>query len=196
MKDDRERMEKGAVPKATAWLWFKQVIDCRVHYLRRLSSCLLLFISLFLTACGFQLRGEQTLPFSALNVAGNPGYATLIQLKEAVSKVPHTRLAKGMGDADGTLIITAETRDKIITALSAAGRVREYELRLRVGFRLNDKAGTPLIPPTEIMLFRLLPYDETQVLSKGEEEVLLYRDMQNDIVSQIMRRVAAAKPKT
>ena len=36
-------------------------------------------------------------------------------------------------------------------------------------------------------------YIDAQILSKGEEEALLYNDMQNDIVQQILRRVAAAK---
>jgi LPS-assembly lipoprotein len=32
------------------------------------------------------------------------------------------------------------------------------------------------------------------VLAKEQEEVLLWRDMQNDMVQQIMRRLAAVKP--
>jgi LPS-assembly lipoprotein len=155
----------------------------------------LLLLPFAILGCGFQLRGEQTLPFSNLSIAGNPAYVTASQLKQALTKVPQTHLVESTAEADATLYVLDESRDKIITALSAAGRVREYELRLRVRFRLSDKKGNELIPPTEIMLFRLLPYDESQVLSKGEEETLLYRDMQTDVVSQIMRRIAAAKPR-
>ena len=34
---------------------------------------------------------------------------------------------------------------------------------------------------------------DEQVLAKEYEEVLLYRDMQNDMVQQLMRRLTAAK---
>jgi hypothetical protein len=38
-----------------------------------------------------------------------------------------------------------------------------------------------------------MAFDETQVLAKESEEALLYRDMQADLVQQIMRRLAAVK---
>ena len=149
-----------------------------------------------LVACGFQLRGEQTLPFSAVFVDGNAAYPSVVQLRKSVASVPRTRLVNSLAEADAELKILSESRERVISALSAAGRVREYELRLRINYLVMDKQGNELIPPSEIQLFRLVPYDETQVLSKGEEEALLYRDMQNDAVAQIMRRLAAAKPRT
>ena len=39
-----------------------------------------------------------------------------------------------------------------------------------------------------------MAFNETQVLAKESEEALLYRDMQADLVQQIMRRLAAIKP--
>ena len=158
-------------------------------------SSFFLFLALLftITGCGFHLRGAETLPFASLAVIGDS--VTAAQLKQSVSKVSGTRLAPKIGEADAGLYVISESRDKIISALSAAGKVREYELRLRVFFRLTDKKGEEIIPSSEIMLFRLLPYDDQQILSKGEEEAMLYRDMQDDIVAQIMRRVAAAKPK-
>jgi len=49
------------------------------------------------------------------------------------------------------------------------------------------------MPSNEIFLRRELAFDDTQLLAKQQEEVLLYRDMQNDLVQQLMRRLAAAK---
>jgi LPS-assembly lipoprotein len=155
-----------------------------------------ILLPVILVSCGFQLRGEQTLPFSKLAITGSSSYVTVAQLHQSVALAPTTRVVSSPGEADATLYILSENRDRVITALNATGRVREYELRLRVTFRLVDKSGRDLIPASEIMLFRLLPYDESQVLSKGEEEALLYRDMHTDIAAQIMRRLAAAKPIT
>ncbi|MES2353317.1 MAG: LPS assembly lipoprotein LptE [Pseudomonadota bacterium] len=158
------------------------------------TSFLCLLLAFVVVGCGFQLRGQQTLPFSSIAILGSPTYVTIAQLNQTVATISSTQIVNNLADADAALYVMSENREKVISALSAAGRVREYELRLRVAFQLIDKKGEELIRPTEIMLFRLLPYDESQVLSKGEEEALLYRDMQSDIAAQIMRRVAAAKP--
>ena len=50
-----------------------------------------------------------------------------------------------------------------------------------------------MIPPTAITLRRVITYDENQELAKQAEEVLLYRDMQSDLVQQILRRLAASR---
>src|SRR6266853_1646468 len=40
----------------------------------------------------------------------------------------------------------------------------------------------------------ILSFSAAEVLAKETEEALLYRDMQRDMVQQIMRRLVAAKP--
>jgi len=50
-----------------------------------------------------------------------------------------------------------------------------------------------LIAPTEIVQQRDISFNESAVLAKEAEEALLYRDMQTDIVQQLLRRLAAVK---
>jgi LPS-assembly lipoprotein len=45
----------------------------------------------------------------------------------------------------------------------------------------------------EITLNRDISYNETGALSKESEEGLLYRDMENDLVLQVQRRLAAIR---
>ena len=71
--------------------------------------------------------------------------------------------------------------------------MRELQLRSRLSFRLRSVAGKELIPATEILLSRDMSYNETNALAKEQEEALLYRAMQSDIVAQIMRRLAAVQ---
>src|SRR5262245_604621 len=86
------------------------------------SSFFLSLALLFAIAgCGFHLLGEERLPFASLAVVGNS--VTANQLKQSVSKVSGTRLAPSIGQADAGLYVLSENRDKIISALSAAGRV-------------------------------------------------------------------------
>ena len=99
-------------------------------------------------------------------------------------------------DAKAILGLTNELREKVILSFSTSGLVREYQLRYRVGFRLFDIKGRNYLPPSEIQLTRDVSFNEGQVLAKEAEDTLLYRDMQTDMVQQIIRRVVAARVPT
>jgi LPS-assembly lipoprotein len=72
--------------------------------------------------------------------------------------------------------------------------VREYLLRYRITYRLTDnKSAQEYVGASEIVLQRDLSYNDAEALAKEAEEALLYRDMQNDAVQQLVRRLQAAK---
>ena len=71
--------------------------------------------------------------------------------------------------------------------------VREYRLTQRFTFRLRDAGGQELIAPSQLVLTRDLTYNEANTLAKDYEEQQLYRDMQRDIVQQLIRRLASVK---
>src|SRR6266581_2361260 len=146
-----------------------------------------------LASCGFHLRGQAQLPFDTLYIPGtNP---LVVELKRNVAAASKARLVDAPGDAQAVLGFTQELREKVILSFNAAGRVSEYQLRYRVGFRVTDsKGGQVYLPTSEILLLRDMAYSDAQVLAKETEEALLYRDMQRDMVQQIMRRLVAAKP--
>jgi LPS-assembly lipoprotein len=87
----------------------------------------------------------------------------------------------------------SEMREKHILSLGGQGRVREYQLRFRVGYKLTDGKAATFIAPTEILLKREISFNDSEVLAKEAEEALLYRDMQTDAVQQLLRRLQAAK---
>ncbi|MBU1689622.1 MAG: hypothetical protein KJ958_02780 [Gammaproteobacteria bacterium] len=150
-------------------------------------------LTLLLAACGFQLRGVATLPFESLYVDGSGNPALAAEIGRAIRSGTQTRLTEKADDAQAVLQMQGTAREKRILALSGAGRVREYELIYRVGFRLLDKKGRDLISTQPIELRRAMLYDDAQVLAKEQEEALLYRDMQNDMLGQLIRRLASAK---
>ncbi len=53
---------------------------------------------------------------------------------------------------------------------------------------MRDSKNLELLSPTQITLKRDISYNEQFVLAKESEEALLYRDMQSDLVQQILRR--------
>lgn len=148
--------------------------------------------ALLVASCGFHLRGQQALPFDSLYVpAGSP--LSLELKRNLTAQAKSTKLVDDPKEAQAVLSFTSETREKVILSFDTTGRVREYQLRYTVGFRLADAKGLVYIPTNEVRLTRDISFNDAQVLAKEAEEAQLYRDMQSDMVQQILRRIAAAK---
>jgi len=149
-------------------------------------------LCLTLAACGFHLRGQAALPFESLYVTpANSEFAN--QLKRAVNSGSATKIVDAARDAQATLSILSEQRERVILSLSAAGRIQELSLYYRVSFAVADNKGKPYLPPNQIVLRRDLTYNDTDVIAKEQEEALLYKDMENDAVQQVIRRLQAAR---
>jgi LPS-assembly lipoprotein len=158
----------------------------------RPSSFVLLAAAL-LAGCGFQLRGTAALPFNSMYVQAASTSVFAIQLKRAVVSGSGARITERPEQAEVILQILSELQEKQILSLSGGGRVSEYQLRYRVSFRLTDSKNREHIPMSEIVLRRDYTYNDSQVLATESEEALLYRDMRTDAVSQLVRRLQAAK---
>jgi len=144
-----------------------------------------------LSGCGFQLRGQASLPFDTLYVPGSS--PLVVELKRNLVAGTHSRLTNSERDAQAILSFSHEVREKVVLSYTTAGLVREFQLRYRVGFRLYDQTGRNYMPPNDIQLTRDVSFNEGQVLAKESEEALLYADMQSDMVQQIIRRLVAAR---
>lgn len=151
--------------------------------------------ALLLSSCGFHLRGPVTLPFDTIYVQAAPTSFFATRLKRTLSASSHARIVDDPKEAEVTLHVIHEQQEKQILALSGGGRVREYELRYRVSYRLTGPKNKEYTPTSEIVLRQDVTYNDEAVLSKESEEALLYRDMQSDAVQQLMRRLQAAKIK-
>ena len=144
--------------------------------------------------CGFQLRGAYSLPYDSIYVSGADYSVVIAGLKRAIRASGSARLADTAADAQATFLPTAEAKTPIVLSYSSSGRVREKRLRYLYGYRVVDSKGRDLVLPGQVELSRDLTYADSDVLAKTQEEDLLWRDMETDLVQQLMRRLAAAKP--
>ena len=161
---------------------------------RVLRNAFLISLVGVLGACGFQLRGSYALPYESIYIAGADYSLIVAGLKRAIRASGSTRLADSTQDAQATFLPTNELREPVILSLSSSGRVREKRLRYIYSYRIIDQKGRDLVLPGTVQLNRDLTYADSDALAKTQEEDLLWRDMENDLVQQLMRRLAAAKP--
>ena len=162
-----------------------------------LRALLALLIAAILAGCGFQLRGAQSggLPYKSLYIALPETADVRVWLERYVRATGGTEILSEGKLAEATFQQLDDTRQKTILSVNTKGRVREYRLQLSYRFRIVNARGQEVLAPNEINLSRDITYDDSNVLAKDLEEGLLWRDMNNDLVNQIMRRLSIVKPK-
>ena len=185
--------------------------------MRAVKPFVMLLLVGLLAGCGFKLRGSAELPgyklpFATIALSLAPTSEFYAQLKRTIeASSPGTRVVD-VKEAEAILTVLGDTSQKVILSLSGAGRAREYQLLRTFTFKVhaNVAAATPAerarytdapaspaaieyIAPSTIVIRRDITFSDDLVLSKESEEALLQRDMQNDLVQQLMRRLAAAK---
>jgi LPS-assembly lipoprotein len=142
--------------------------------------------------CGFKLRAPPQMPFRRIALTGFPPRSPLAEaLRQSLS--PAVEVLETGAQAEVVLVALQDAREKSVVATTAAVQVREVQLRSRLNFRIEAPGGRVLLPPTQLLLSRDMSYNETQALAKEEEEAQLYREMQADLVAQVLRRLSALK---
>lgn len=162
----------------------------RRFYLTLLATSMTLGI----TGCGFALRKAPNFAFKSLFSPFAESSTLGTELKRSLEfggKVRVISDVRQIDQAEVILDVLQDQREKTVVSLNASGQVREFQLRIRFRFKLRSAKGIDLIPTTEILQKRDISFNESAVLAKESEEGLLYREMQSDIIQQVMRRLAA-----
>jgi LPS-assembly lipoprotein len=160
------------------------------------TSFVLVLLALTLSACGFQLRGsngQYRMPFQSIYIAFPENSPMGVELRRNLRGADGVTVVTDPAKAEAKLDVLSETRGKSILSLSSQGRVREYLLTYTLVFRVRDAKDAEMLGATQISLKRSVIFNESQVLAQENEEAVLYRDMQSDLVQQILRRLAAIK---
>jgi LPS-assembly lipoprotein len=149
-----------------------------------------------LSGCGFQLRGTPALPFRRIALTG---FAPRSPMAEALRRalgpgVEVMDATSGASRPEVVLAATTDGREKSATVSTVAGQVREFQLRVRLAFRVLGADGRERLGPAELVLVRDLSYSETLALAKAQEEAQMFREMEADIAQQVLRRLSAVQP--
>ena len=159
-----------------------------------LRSALAPLSAVVLASCGFALRSSQKFPFKSMYTGPITASPLLIELSRQVAGTGGVEVIidqRQVERADVIFELLQEQREKVVAGRTSSGSVREFLLRTNLRFRLRTREGKELIPETLLVATTDISYNETLALSKDQEEQMLYRNMGNDLVGQIVRRMAA-----
>jgi LPS-assembly lipoprotein len=157
------------------------------------SALMALAATSVLTGCGFKMRGSFNYAFKTL-LSGFVDSSTLgNEFKRVLVADGAVLVVSDPEKAQVVLDVISEQREKVVVGTTSSGQVREFQLRIRLKFKLRTPGGKDIIPETELLVQRDISYNESAALAKEAEEGLLYRDMQTDMVQQVLRRLSAIK---
>jgi len=145
-----------------------------------------------LSACGFQLRGSYNLPWETLHINLAENSELYFQIKRGIEAGSLTKVVADAKEAQASLVILRNEQYKSILSLSAKGLVREFQLTRTFTYRVLDANGKELLPQSQIILQRDMTFDDERIFAKEAEETMIWREMQQDLVQQLLRRLAAS----
>lgn len=159
----------------------------------RVLLCITLIASSLagLVGCGFHLRGTSDVSFSSIFIQGNT-----LTISKNLTKSLSTNGVKVLNSAEGAellLEMVGEEHEKRILSLAGTGTVNEFELYYRVHYR-SKLAGAELWSQVQTVEARRdFTYSDANLLAKQGEEKRLNENIQQDVISNLTRRLSALK---
>jgi LPS-assembly lipoprotein len=147
---------------------------------------------LALAACGFELKRAAALQFDSIALTGFAPRSPLAQeLRTALER--SITVKESPAQAQVVFQALSDERIRRAVAFTASGQVRDIQLRMVLRYRAQTPAERELIPDSRIELIREMTFIESKALGKEQEEQDLYREMQSDIVLQLVLRLSTIR---
>ncbi len=154
---------------------------------------LIIVIALSLvSSCGYRLAGKADLDpvFESTHVSYQGRGHAMAKLLEKQFEANKYQLVSAE-QASALIEVLYETTDREILSVDEDGKVREYELILRVGIDVKDSEGKKLVHNQEVRLTRDFLFDINDVLGKGNEQREIYQEMRADAARLVLYRLQA-----
>ena len=145
-----------------------------------------------LSACGWRLQGTSKLPelMSVTYVDTDDRHTEFNRALRERLRASGARLAANRGEATATVRILREESGQRVLSVSALNKPEEFEVFYAIEYAVSGRDGE-LIAPQKLELTRDYSYDETAVLAKQREQVILREALARDLAGLVLRRLAS-----
>ncbi|MDP3560052.1 MAG: hypothetical protein Q8R79_06885 [Legionellaceae bacterium] len=151
---------------------------------------------MLLSACGFHLRGDISLPPSLQPLAliveqsHNP---LLLQAAQQLLDTQHIRTAD-KEHARFWLVLENEGFNEQVAHISASTTPRQYNLQYSLQYSLIDTRGKPIIPVQTIHLTQSITVNNDRLLGSNFETLTIANEMREKALYQILEHIHMKGP--
>ena len=151
-------------------------------------------LPLFLSACGFHLRGTVLLPVEMAQTYVEAGkYPDLARALRDQLQGSNVTLVSSVSVATAVIRLQSESRSRRILSVDSNGQANAYELVYQVSFDLVDMHGESLLPTQSLSRSRDLNLSGDNLLGKSREEQQIYDTLLLNMASAILQRIQYAR---
>ncbi|MGZ5055415.1 MAG: LPS-assembly lipoprotein LptE [Methylobacter sp.] len=152
------------------------------------KKAVIFVMALFLSACGYHLRGALELPANMKNVYVEGGSSSLLEQFKQVMKSSSAQLASSRKDAGIVVKIANEQFNRRVLSLSSRGKSNEFELEYRLDYEFADAKDAVLMPRQSVDVRREYYNDQQFMIAKDQEEAVIRNEMYQQAVQTIVNR--------
>jgi LPS-assembly lipoprotein len=149
---------------------------------------------LFLTGCGFHLRGADTFPpsMAVTYIATQDRYTPFYQQLKRTLRQGGVQVTQDPERAGAVLRILDDETGQRVLSVSARNTPNEYDVYYIIRYSL-EVGGSQALEPQELSLNRDYTYDETLVLGKSAESDVIRQALADDLVGLVTRRLSSVR---
>ena len=151
---------------------------------RLIVACVL---SVLITGCGFQLRGQTTHALAIHQLQLSPAQPESATYQSILQYLKNQGLSVNADEQAPTLSILSQGIKDHVLAYGPQGQVRRERLTYHFTFEVTDTMGEVIVPRTTLKTDRDRVLNPDQSLADDHERQLLEREMRYDILGQMMQ---------
>mgnify|MGYP000140750892 CR=1 FL=1 len=162
---------------------------------RTLTNGFIGVLLLTLASCGFQLRGSATLPDSlktmyvqGINLQQDLG----LDLKRGLTR-NDVHVLESYQEGSAVLTILENKVERRVLSVGSNAKVSEYSLHGTVSFKVIDGDGRVMSDIQKVEAQRDYRFNQEQVLASDQEEVLLRKELNQQLVQSVLRQLSVLK---
>lgn len=155
-------------------------------------GCILLTTLGLVSGCGFQMKGESSIPaeMERTYISAADEYSIFYRELKQQLQINGVQIVESPTEATATLSILFDKTDQRVLSVSARNTPTEYEVFYSIQYSL-DSGEKNLQPAQFVTLTQDYTYDENLVLGKAHEEQVLREAIVEDLVRTVLRQLGS-----
>lgn len=160
--------------------------------MKQASRMVLIAVLAAMVGCGYHLRGSIEMPESLKNLYVFGSSQPLQTEIRSLMKASKGKIVGSPNDAGVVVKVLREEMRSRVLSIGSTGKSSESELEYYLRFQFFDSKENALMDEQVIEISREFFNDQTAVLAKGNEELLIRTEIYKQVARMILARARIA----